>query len=111
MCTLQIPDLYKPLEVARLEHNMHLLFIALQLSKLNSQNALPLYGPPPSADACEVVFDAADVEERVNVVEPCPSLGLLVTHWVSHFVLLPAQPSQRVVPARLTLKQMQSAIL
>ena len=63
---------------------------------------LLLYGPPPSADACEVVLDAADVEERVNVVEPCPSLGLLVAHWVGHFVLLPAQPSQRVVPARLT---------
>jgi hypothetical protein len=73
---------------------------------------LLLYGPPPSANACEVVLDAADVEERVNVVEPCPSLGLLVAHWVSHFVLLPAQPSQRVVPARLTLKQiLESAIL
>ena len=69
---------------------------------LQFSSSFTVYGPPPSADAGEVVLHATHVEERVNVVEPCPSLSLLVANGVSNFVLLPPQPNQMVVPARLT---------
>jgi len=46
----------------------------------------------------EIALDAADVEQGVDVVEPRPGLGLLVSHGVHHPVLFPAQPVHRVIP-------------
>ena len=56
-------------------------------------------GPPPTSPT-KVVPDTANIEKGVHIIEPRPSLGLLISHRVGHLILLPPQPSDGVVPAQ-----------
>ena len=50
---------------------------------------------------CKVVFDAADVKQRIHVVESAPELSLLKFHGVGGLVLGQSPLVHRVEPAQL----------
>ncbi|KAG0608028.1 hypothetical protein M758_8G072400 [Ceratodon purpureus] len=53
---------------------------------------------PAPANANQVVLDATQVEQRVDIVHPRPRSGPLVRHRVRNPVLLPPQPRQWIIP-------------
>ena len=50
----------------------------------------------------EIALDAAEVKERVDVVQLRPGLSPLVCNGMSYSVLFPAQPGQGIISATAT---------
>ncbi|KAG0608029.1 hypothetical protein M758_8G072500 [Ceratodon purpureus] len=73
------------------------------LQSHHSSHALPnslnhVSRVPAPANAAQIVLDATEVKQRVDVVHPRPRSSPLVSHRVRNPVLLPPQPRQWVVP-------------